>query len=245
MAVLTGKLAARRKACAPLAGKSTLSRLEHAPQEGPPWRRGAITRSATTGGHRAPPGRHLCGGPQDAATRDGDRSRCDRQPASRPPGGPLLPRLLRLLLLSAAVRVLRSAPAGSEVAASQHRCGRWQRGGGRAHRGADPRTLAGTIIVVRADSGFCRDNLMSWCEENGVHFVLGLARNERLVAEIASELAEAASAAKDTAGRRGCSRTSRGRHGRAGRASGASSPRQSGRMVRQIHASSSRRFRPR
>ena len=35
MAVLTGKLAARRKECAPLAGKSTLSRLEHAPQEGP------------------------------------------------------------------------------------------------------------------------------------------------------------------------------------------------------------------
>ena len=34
MAVLTGKLAARRKECAPLAGKSTLSRLEHAPEEG-------------------------------------------------------------------------------------------------------------------------------------------------------------------------------------------------------------------
>src|SRR5215510_14467497 len=34
MAVLAGKLKARRKQCAPVAGKSTLSRLEHAPQEG-------------------------------------------------------------------------------------------------------------------------------------------------------------------------------------------------------------------
>jgi hypothetical protein len=34
-AVLAGKLKARRKQCAPVAGKSTLSRLEHAPQEGP------------------------------------------------------------------------------------------------------------------------------------------------------------------------------------------------------------------
>jgi hypothetical protein len=35
-------------------------------------------------------------------------------------------------------------------------------------------------IIVRADSGFCRDELMNWCEEHGVNFVLGFARNERL-----------------------------------------------------------------
>lgn len=35
MAVLAGKLKARRKSCAPVAGKSTLNRLEHAPDEGP------------------------------------------------------------------------------------------------------------------------------------------------------------------------------------------------------------------
>ena len=35
-------------------------------------------------------------------------------------------------------------------------------------------------IVVRADSGFCREELMHWCEENRVHYILGLARNERL-----------------------------------------------------------------
>jgi hypothetical protein len=37
-----------------------------------------------------------------------------------------------------------------------------------------------TQIVVRADSGFCRDELMSWCEANGVDYLLGFARNERL-----------------------------------------------------------------
>jgi hypothetical protein len=47
-------------------------------------------------------------------------------------------------------------------------------------------------IVVRADSGFCRDELMSWCEANAVDYVLGLARNERLRAQIADEMAEAA-----------------------------------------------------
>src|SRR5690242_11776287 len=35
-------------------------------------------------------------------------------------------------------------------------------------------------IIVRADSGFARDAIMSWCEGNGVFYCLGLARNERL-----------------------------------------------------------------
>lgn len=43
-------------------------------------------------------------------------------------------------------------------------------------------------IIVRADSGFARDDLMSWCEENGVDYVLGLARNVRLVGAIKREL---------------------------------------------------------
>ena len=37
-----------------------------------------------------------------------------------------------------------------------------------------------TKIVLRGDSGFCRNQLMSWCENNGVDFVFGLARNQRL-----------------------------------------------------------------
>ena len=35
-------------------------------------------------------------------------------------------------------------------------------------------------IVIRADSGFCRDWLMSWCEREKVDYVLGVARNPRL-----------------------------------------------------------------
>ncbi|MBK7931742.1 MAG: IS1380 family transposase [Bryobacterales bacterium] len=37
-----------------------------------------------------------------------------------------------------------------------------------------------TRIILRADSGFCRDELMSWCEDNRVDYVFGFARNERL-----------------------------------------------------------------
>ena len=46
-------------------------------------------------------------------------------------------------------------------------------------------------IVLRADSGFAREALMKWCELNGVDFLFGLAKNERLVGEITAELAAA------------------------------------------------------
>jgi hypothetical protein len=43
-------------------------------------------------------------------------------------------------------------------------------------------------IVVRADSGFCREEILRWCEGNGVDYVIGLAKNTRLTAAIAAEL---------------------------------------------------------
>ena len=43
-------------------------------------------------------------------------------------------------------------------------------------------------IILRADSGFARDDLMDWCETNGVDFIFGLARNVRLVGAIGREL---------------------------------------------------------
>lgn len=46
-------------------------------------------------------------------------------------------------------------------------------------------------IIVRGDSGFAREELMSWCEQNGVDFVLGLARNARLQRALGGELAQA------------------------------------------------------
>ena len=48
-------------------------------------------------------------------------------------------------------------------------------------------------IIIRADSGFCRDDLMSWCEDekNRIDYVLGLAKNERLKKDIAEEMKQA------------------------------------------------------
>ena len=58
---------------------------------------------------------------------------------------------------------------------------------------AQLRTAWPTVrIVLRADSGFCRDALMTWCETHGVDYVFGLAKNARLIALIEDELATAA-----------------------------------------------------
>jgi len=48
-----------------------------------------------------------------------------------------------------------------------------------------------TRIILRADSGFTREAMMAWCESHGVDFVFGLARNGRLEASLAGELAQA------------------------------------------------------
>ena len=53
-------------------------------------------------------------------------------------------------------------------------------------------------IIVRGDSGFCREELLAWCEEQRVDYVLGLAKNERLKAEIVPELAQAAAQYRQT-----------------------------------------------
>jgi hypothetical protein len=46
-------------------------------------------------------------------------------------------------------------------------------------------------IVLRGDSGFCRNELMSWCENNQVDFIFGLARNQRLRRVIGQQMHEA------------------------------------------------------
>jgi hypothetical protein len=46
-------------------------------------------------------------------------------------------------------------------------------------------------IVIRGDSGFCRDEIMRWCEAHGVGYVLGLAKNRRLLGKLGKELYEA------------------------------------------------------
>ena len=46
-------------------------------------------------------------------------------------------------------------------------------------------------IVLRADSGFCREDLMGWCERNHVDYVFGLARNKRLGKIIGAQMHQA------------------------------------------------------
>ena len=55
-------------------------------------------------------------------------------------------------------------------------------------------------IIIRADSGFCRDDLMTWCEDtkNRVDYVLGLAKNERLKKQIAEDMKPAEAQFRET-----------------------------------------------
>jgi hypothetical protein len=56
----------------------------------------------------------------------------------------------------------------------------------------------GVQIIVRGDSGFCREEIMAWCESHQVDYLLGLAKNARLIREIEAELAQARERAKAT-----------------------------------------------
>lgn len=70
---------------------------------------------------------------------------------------------------------------------------------GAAHAAAVVKLLVGTIrarfpevrIIIRADSGFCRQRLIRWCERAGVDYVIGLAKNKRLLLAAAPAMAEA------------------------------------------------------
>src|SRR5271165_2914633 len=46
-------------------------------------------------------------------------------------------------------------------------------------------------ILVRGDSGFCREELMAWCEAEGIDYLLGLAKNDRLQAAIQAPMKQA------------------------------------------------------
>jgi Transposase DDE domain group 1 len=53
-------------------------------------------------------------------------------------------------------------------------------------------------ILLRADSGFAREDLMAWCEANRVDYLFGLARNSCLLEELAIDLAWAESEHQET-----------------------------------------------
>ena len=82
-------------------------------------------------------------------------------------------------------------------------------------------------IVVRGDSGFCREPLMRWCEENDVEYVFGLAKNRRLEAELQGNSPRPSSSMTPRAMRRGSSRISSIRPSTVGADHGASWARRS------------------
>jgi hypothetical protein len=53
-------------------------------------------------------------------------------------------------------------------------------------------------IVVRGDSGFCREHVMFWCESNDVDYILGLAKNKRLGRAIGGQMHEAKTRCEQT-----------------------------------------------
>lgn len=69
-------------------------------------------------------------------------------------------------------------------------------------------------ILVRGDSGFCQDAIMDWCERHGLDYVFGLAKNARLLKEIAKELKQAEAESLKTGEMPGFSRASTIRHWR-------------------------------
>jgi len=187
LAVLAGKLAARRSDCAPLAGKSTLNRLEHAPAgEAGRCHRIGHDASAIEGlfvglfleAHRKAPPRQIIldldatdvppHGHQEGRFFHGCRDACCHLPPCVFCGRHLLAAGLRRANIDA------SAGAIDELARIVRQIrARWPR----------------VRILLRADSGFAREALMAWCEANRVDFLFGLARNARLVEELAIELA--------------------------------------------------------
>jgi hypothetical protein len=188
IAVLAGKLEARRPDCAAVAGKSTLNRLELSKPE--PSRYHKISYDAAAvdklfvdlflEAHRTAPREITLDldatddplhGEQEGRFFHGYyKSYCYL---------PLYIFCGRHLLCAKLRRANIDASAGSieEVAriVAQIR-ERWPE----------------VRILLRADSGFTRDDLMTWCEQNDVDYLFGLAKNNRLIGEIAAELAEAA-----------------------------------------------------
>ena len=184
LAVLAGKLAAQRSNCAPLAGKSTLNRLE-------------LSRSEPTRYHKishdpASIERLFVDVFLEAHQRAPAQITLDLDATDDPLHGhqegrffhgyydchcylPLYIFCGRHLLAAKLRRANIDSSAGAveEVAriVAQIRQ-RWPR----------------VRILLRGDSGFAREALMAWCEANRVDYLFGLARNERLEEAIRAEL---------------------------------------------------------
>mgnify|MGYP006430639129 FL=1 len=189
-----GRLEARRPGLAPLAGKSTLNRLEHAPEGPDRYHRighdaGAIEElfvDLFLEAHETAPARIILDldatddpihGRQEGRFFHGYYDCYCYLPLYIFCGDHLLAAKLRRSNIDA------SAGATEEIARIVERIrARWPR----------------VKILLRADSGFAREALMAWCEANKVDFLFGLARNARLVDHIHIDLAWAEDEAERT-----------------------------------------------
>ena len=187
LAVLLGKLTAKRSDCAPIAGKSTLNRLELSRAEPTTYHKISHDEAAIENllvelfveAHERAPGQIVLDldatddplhGDQEGRFFHGYYDSYCYLPLYVTCGRHLLAAKLRRSNIDG------SAGADVELARIVGRLrARW----------------SGVRVLVRADSGFARDWLMTWCEENRVDYVFGLARNERLAAEIEWHLARA------------------------------------------------------
>jgi hypothetical protein len=194
MATLAGKLAARRRDCAPVAGKSTLNRLELSRPVATRYHKISHDPAAIEAlfvtlfleAHRRPPKQIVLDldatddplhGHQEGRFFHGYYDCYCYLPLYVFCGRHLLAAKLRRSNIDGA------AGAVEEVERIVARI-----------RAAWPRVR----ILLRADSGFARDALMAWCEASRVDYLFGLARNDRLVDEISGELAEAAAESRRT-----------------------------------------------
>src|ERR1051326_3376892 len=194
MAVLAGKLEAGRADCAPVAGKSTLNRLELSRPEPSRYHKISHDAAAIEGlfvdlfleAHRRAPKQIVLDldatddplhGEQEGRFFHGYYGNYCYLPLYVFCGRHLLAAKLRPSNIDAA------AGSVEEVAriVGQIRQ-RWPK----------------VRVLLRADSGVVREELMAWCEANGVDFLFGLARNDRLVDEITGELAEAEAESRRT-----------------------------------------------
>jgi len=194
MAVLAGKLMARRADCAPVAGKSTLNRLElgrlqptryHKISHNPMAVRDLLVDVFLDAHQRAPRQIILDLDATDDPVHGEQEGRFFHGYYDCYCYLPLYVFCGRDLLAAKLRRADRDSADGAveEVARIVARIRtRWPR----------------TRMILRADSGFAREDLMAWCEANGVDFVFGLARNERLVAAIEAELERAIAKSRRT-----------------------------------------------
>src|SRR4249920_914004 len=191
LALFGDSLEAKRKDCAPLAGKSTMNRLEHAPGDGGDrYHKIGCDREALLDvfldAHGKAPREIVLDldatddplhGHQEGRFFHGYYDCYCYLPLYVFCGRQLLAAKLRRSNIDAA------AGAKDEMARLVARIRRrWPK----------------VRILLRADSGFARETLMAWCEQNRVDYLFGLARNARLVAMIEEELATARAAAENT-----------------------------------------------